>query len=457
MQREGSIKKNRVLIKTAIAIGLFFTSFSPSALAQDQHSYESENIQDKYRYYRKKLKSDFLVIGSEQGKSLPIVIRNKWGGNAAAWGDATVHLGWYLGVLGTENYLLSSSNRKNELTENYQELYYAMFALQRLDNIAESHPSSQKAAALNSKYRNYKPQNILNGYFSRDDVPADFILNNPSLNESNTAEKKVTEVQSDWNQSGTNHEMSKDQVVHLLMGLKLIWKYLPDNMIRIEDGNKTVEINFKNWAEQLAAQILNITISKKKIINPVTQKLVRRGNLTNDIIYPLTRLKNEFKAGGKKAKHLYTSYTIWTGYKKIAHMKVDNLHMVMTLGSITPSTISRKLISKKADVQNWAPFYELLYDVVNNAPTRNYKRALTMLMEAPKYGLNHNMPSITNENKLHTGWECPNRFIKVQSAQEKGWAPASRSPNERMNGYFNGLDFMLLHNLYAIQSRLKLQ
>ena len=87
----------------------------------------------------------------------------------------------------------------------------------------------------------------------------------------------------------------------------------------------------------------------------------------------------------------------------------------------------------------------------------NYTRAFTMLNEAPKYGLSHNMPSIKNEIKLYPGWECPNRFVKKRSAQDKGWAPASSNPNERMNGYFNGLDFMLLHNLYFIQAELKIK
>lgn len=445
------------MLKNSIIVLLLF-AFIP--LYSQKNKLQQEQNLDKYWFYRAKLKNDFLVIGADQGNSIPISIRNRWGGDEATWGDATIYLGWYLGVLATENFLLGQQNDKKGKRANLQELYYAMNALQRLDKIAEYHSFNKNGTQSNLQSNISK--NPPNGFISRDDIPEDFVQKySDELNSSKTAEKKIIFSKSDWMKKNRNYEMSKDQVIHMLMGLKLVWKYLPDREEQIKIDDEQLSINFKNWAGLLSLQMLDYSISNSKIDNPITKKLVKRGGLTKDVVYPLSKLSQEYINASesrynsfkkRRKKKFSASYVIWAGYKKMCHLKVDNLHMVMTLGSITNNTISRKKIVKKANHQNWSPFYELLFDVLHNQPKKIYQQAFGFLSAAPEEGVAHKMPSIKKDDNIEVGWESPHRFIKSAIDQNIGWAPSREKPNETMIGYFNGLDYMLLYNLYRINS-----
>lgn len=431
--------------------------------AQNLKESEAQSLQNKYDYYRLKLTNDFLVVGSNQGESIPLSIRNRWGGNEATWGDATIYLGWYLGVLGTEHQLLSHSENETKLNSNLRELYYAMWALQRLDLIAESHSFTQSTntqkETLNKGYLETK----INGFISRDDVPVNFVTKNAEkLNGNITSEKAISVTKSDWIKNNRNYEMSKDQVIHLLMGLKLVWKFMPDEVVKFKLEGNEMQVNFKSWSKLLALELINYSTNNSKIVNATTGNLVKRGGLTQDIVYPLNQLKQDFelieqskfkRIKNKGLEKASFSFLIWTGYKQMCVLKVDNLHMVMTLGSITKDVISRKAISSKAENENWHPFYELLFDVVNDDPKKDYSEALKFLTDAPNFGISHDMLSIKGKKVNSVGWESPHRFIKNYTAQVDGWSPNSTNPTEKMKGYFNGLDFMLLYNLYKIRTQ----
>lgn len=97
------MKKNLILLL------LLLICFNKISLSQS----ESENLK-KYWNYRDRLKKYFLKIGSGPGESLPAENRCEGciqNGNVFTsklrWGDATIHLGYYIAVLASEYKLLN--------------------------------------------------------------------------------------------------------------------------------------------------------------------------------------------------------------------------------------------------------------------------------------------------------------------------------------------------------------
>jgi hypothetical protein len=135
------------------------------------------------------------------------------------WGDGTIALGFYLGVLATEHYILTNPSTfpgadggdATQLDKTRNELYHALLALERLDNSADAAfpaPCTTTPA--------------LNGFFLRDDVPASFNTNFPG----------ITTIQSDFiDPALTNKEESQDQVYHVQHGLALVVALVPASVV----------------------------------------------------------------------------------------------------------------------------------------------------------------------------------------------------------------------------------
>jgi len=103
------------------------------------YSQTIEQNLNKYWYYRKRLKEQFMVVsnGNEQGTNIPAGHRHYQGRNSnkIKWGDATIYLANYISVLATEYKLLKDNEQ--DCSETLQELYNAMSTLERLDVKAE--------------------------------------------------------------------------------------------------------------------------------------------------------------------------------------------------------------------------------------------------------------------------------------------------------------------------------
>ena len=150
-----------------------------------------ENL-DKYWTYRDVLHKNFVKVGRLPGESIPASARsigfaysgvpvNSEGEKPSRiyYQDATIYLGHYLAVLGTEcKLLLNSYSQVSETTEQQEilnqleatktELFYALSAVNRLDLNAEEYLSE----GVDSK----SPDD-LNGLLLRDDVPLNFHQN----------------------------------------------------------------------------------------------------------------------------------------------------------------------------------------------------------------------------------------------------------------------------------------
>jgi hypothetical protein len=94
---------------------------------------QTNNI-EKYWYYRHRLVNGFVKIGNQPGESLIAGVRNHYQDNNPPfnihnhiyldYGDQTIYLGWYIGVLATEYKLLFDAGKSTEKT--LTELYYAI-------------------------------------------------------------------------------------------------------------------------------------------------------------------------------------------------------------------------------------------------------------------------------------------------------------------------------------------
>lgn len=136
----------------------------------------------KYWFYRWRLRNDFMVMGSEQGQSLVIQDRSTERKSIIRFADATLMHGYYLTMLAIEHKILADLGRTEDLKNNERELYYALKAIERLDEFAETIYSDATTGSNQDAHRiDDTPQRrCRNGYFFRDDVPPTFINLDPS-------------------------------------------------------------------------------------------------------------------------------------------------------------------------------------------------------------------------------------------------------------------------------------
>ncbi|WP_162014327.1 T9SS type A sorting domain-containing protein [Kordia algicida OT-1] len=278
----------RILFIIIVLLGLI-----PVDLEAQTHQQNHE----KYWYYRWRLRNHFMKIGPNQGESL---IANERGlGNPnhtkMVFGDQTFNLGYFMAILAMEYKQLAENNQNTDQT--IKELYYTLYALNRLDMNAESVFREGFTGEPN-------PQpGDLNGFFVRDDVDKEFYTNNfdhfnnykiPS--ESNLI---VTNISSDWihdseitydhivDNEGANSEMSMDQVYTIMMGIAMVQKFIPDGIIYdpnlpFQDG----EFDIKKESENILRRIITHCNGKSlgkgnffpwRIKNPVLERNVKRG------------------------------------------------------------------------------------------------------------------------------------------------------------------------------------
>jgi len=214
---------------------------------------------DKYRRLRHRLVSDFASVGDGPGQSQPCPERTDAQG-LMKWGDGTIALGFYLGVLATEHYILANPSLypgadggdANALATDEDELYRALLALERLDNVANAAfpaPCTQTPA--------------LDGFFLRDDVPAGLASKFPG----------ITTIQSDFlDPTLTNKEQSQDQVYHVQHGLALVVALVPASTVVRGKG-------LHDWAIQQAQRITqHFATGDWQIRNPAcSNRVVARG------------------------------------------------------------------------------------------------------------------------------------------------------------------------------------
>jgi|GEM_PF-2163011 len=161
-------------------VGCFTVGYSQIPLTYTTPHNNSENLNDannmlvRYWYYRWRLQNDFLIIGDQPRYSIPAEDREGEQVHSLRWGDGTIWLGNYICMLALENALIRYSNRYFDLKKNERELYYAMQAFNRLDEQGDTYYDAGPPPNGNGSYM----PSSKNGFFIRDDVPANFFVTN---------------------------------------------------------------------------------------------------------------------------------------------------------------------------------------------------------------------------------------------------------------------------------------
>lgn len=385
----------------------------------------------KYRHLRQRLHADFVRVGPNPGESQPAPERMETIG-LMKWGDGTIALGFYLGVLATEHHMLSNpalfpgAGDATQLEATRGELYHALLALERLDASADAaFPAPCSTAPA------------LNGFFLRDDVPANFHQHFPG----------ISIIESDFiDPTLTNKEESQDQVYHVQHGLALVVALVPPAVV--VEGRP-----LRAWAIEQAHRVTQHFAKGDWIIrNPACgDRAVNRGENANGYSYGETLAAAKATAGAFAPTTSSFWQSIWNTLRNPsnpAYDDEDNLHMALAIMAVGDGygDDTASVMATLAETQDWY-LYPALHRVLHpdndgfcaTAPTIN-PRIRAMLDELPQ-DADPMCPGPTAP--APHGFTTHNRFIRGKSQAYVG-------PNGCDGIRYHGLDYMLLHNLYAI-------
>lgn len=379
----------------------------------------------KYVDLRERLRRDFVAVGEGPGMSL--VAQERLPGDYIRWADATIDLGWYLGVLATEHRLRSEAQFSgvNDLLsgiDTADELAAALLAMRRLDEQGDAaFPECGGTADLN-------------GFFIRDDVPSDFHTNFAGM----------VRTRSDFIDTPTNKEMSQDQVYHVLMGLALVRALVPADVMA-----RGISLS-QEAAEQAERIIRKLDDDNWLIENPVCERDVARGHSATAYSPGIAAAGAWFTDGAYEPETSDVAKGIWDLAKDPNngfYQNVDNLHMSMALSSIglgwgAGETLD--VLMALAEEHRWYA-YPLVAQVLHrNADWCDHRdtaigEAAEMIDELPS-GVFPANPRPDTAVHGYTQW---NRFIRGSEQHYVG--PEGNEGREQ-----HGLDYMLLHNLAAL-------
>ncbi|MFN7013775.1 MAG: 3-coathanger stack domain-containing protein, partial [Bacteroidia bacterium] len=439
---------------------IFILLFSISKFVDAQSNIE------KYWYYRQRIQDGFIKYGENIGESMLADIRNAYKNenvnppvysNMLRWGQHSIYMGWYIGVLATEYKLLKDAGKNTDRT--LMELYYCLYAIDRLDEYSNRPPPT-----------NQPNSSVLDGYFIRDDVPSNFLDDNLDHFNKNVSyhnyDLVAGEIESDYTADDERaKEMSQDELYHLMIGLALVKHFVENEpkLIKKIDGTFVFE-NLNERARNFVHRAVNRIKNDFWLIrNPQNQMVYNNGGTVAPAL----------PYGLAEAAKFITGYTYifpcctpnyllyfnnWqllqdiSGFGGLLALNSDNLHMVTTLAAIgnswceVPEIVGECLVNSTvyklpalASVYGWETFYPLLrqvlYGGVNPVPNSMIENHLN---SAPCKG-----PYNTgSSNFAPSGWASSHRFFHPQSKQNGNVGP--------FRGYYNGVDYMLLHNLYQI-------
>lgn len=473
---------------------IFITALS--SVLQAQTATEDLVNMKKYWYYHYRMINDFMAKGDCQGCSEILNERDLSELHIAKWGDQTCNTGAYMGVLATEYELLRQQSQPTDST--IEELYYVIRAFNRLDGAAEA-----------SLPPHTRPTNIstivssnINGFFIRDDVYSNFLIDHPKLAAGVTSSRTVSSIESDFSDPSEPRlkEMSHDQIWHIMMGLALIRKYIPPGQSYLSKPLNNYNLNTDMWqeAQDIATRILTrLKTDSWVIYNPNTGAKVLRGPEVKTLSYGAAEAGcyvdnlNTTPTGLPIPIHSCNDYhdgytymlaPIWMEYGRgigtlISVSQEDlKVQMLAAIGNswytsptlVVPDPV--EIISLIFDPYNfWHPF-QFITELVTNPPIypinvtaielgqraaiRDYQY-LPLLRQVLHGGIN-TIPNSTYINLLNSApCEGPYYYGAANSAPFE-WSASNRlvHPEQRGGGSakaeYSGLDYLLYYNLYHL-------
>lgn len=471
---------------------------------------------EKYWKYRYTLIHDYMKLGPNCGETIPASRHmDNWdipnganNGGHLHWGDATILMGQYMQVLATEYELLRLSNLNTKRTE--YEIYMVLNAFDRLDLTAEERMRNFTAT---QNCENINPQQgDLNGFFIRDDVPPSFESQNHDHfnrdlgcsyveNETSAVVQRINGNVIEWKNNTASFknwvdvyqntprypvEMSQDQVTEIYAGLALLVRYLHSSItyngvsLKVKAQDALLRMVDYCAAPAHIFQILN-PINNHCVygVSPSTYDATNTHCIDGGAVmnYTAPAFVNglshlgatwtsaqqaqiaSLKAAGNQPKYKvpYLALSYINGNGSCSNASGDQLLFLYSF-----STFSRSMInpwfknvtrdhiiraSVKCDFR-W-PHLPLIYRLINGGdllypPNKGQKTYENLLDEAPNCFI-YNYSGLSSNPAPNYGgtweWSSPNR---LSESYKRG------DLDEQSN--YSGLSFMLLYNLYAINT-----
>lgn len=378
---------------------------------------------DPYWRVRDRLYDEFLVPGSDVGDMIPAT-RRVDDTASMKWADATIQLGWLVGALALEQALLADPSVLPTYGEGRTAEDAAAdlaLALQAVDRLDDHDPSG---------FPDCEGPWGLDGFFVRDDVPADITAAFPG----------ISTIESDWiDPTLTNKEESQDQVIHLLVGLALVAKWT-DPTLEV-DG-----VNLRDQAIAATARIATIVAADGDwvIRNPgCDSRDVNRGSTAQFYSSPFADV---FVAitGSSPAEGLFPD--AWQDSATpdfVGWENHNNLHMALALAAVgdawgDDTYADLVTLSAVHDWQAYPALHAALWGLPDDAA------ALDEALEAQLDELGDGEPaSPWPYGPAANGWTTWHRYITDSAGAYTG--------EEGSTGYrYPGVDYLLARNLHAV-------
>ena len=442
---------------------------------------EQENL-EKYKHYRQRFNQYFMFAGDNTGESLVVCTRNRDMTSKLCFGQHGVHFGYYLGVLATEYQLFIRDKQKQAASSTLEELRYALLAYkEQLDKC--------------EYYWDKEP--CLDGFFIRENIPLDYLDTNTVSGKNHYAHlnnelSTVNVYSSDSGKmSGLSNgqpayvnglydvhqkkdPMSQDEAYGIMMGISLVVKCVPP----LEDEAKhlfeliALHLVGKNDCQNCHSNGYEI---KKPDCNSVSEST---GGVTAFFGYGIAAAAS--KVTTKDIEYFYNSFDaekysymrqtyLQTGKLKFTIGKNNmymlwkicgngipgsqewNRSMASTLAAIGDSwgkRTDKSLIkncywTKGSKPHDWRTFYLSLWRFLHDKqPDSKEKQLIRQELDAAPYEGPYNFKTNTQPNNFASGgWAYVYRYRATISEQFEGsW----------YKGVFNGLDYMLMYNLYQL-------
>jgi len=479
-----------------ILVGLFFLVLIVPVFGQNQH----DNL-EKYWKYRERLRNRFMVVSEnvmEYGVNIPasdIFYKSDSTKSYISWGDANNNMSHYLSMLATELWLLKQNGQDYSTT--LKELYYAMLALERLDTYSESNLRWKAARGLwidNYREKFYVRPGDINGFMLRDDVSDNFWKENKNHFDVPIADGNLIK-------SGNLHmeELSQDVIEHDIEGLSLVSKlvgkesvatipcnfsdiYIKPRLIRL--GIMTCgsdvyispqSVDFSLWAKDIVKRFIRYMQYDGKyrgriggaipftthwiLVNPVTNQCVMQGSGNDGGVAMIS--SGIIKAGeaitGENLR-LYPGFAS-DGEFRLAFKKPKTFQ----LGKEDNKTRSVACIGNALGDKTFTVLRMLrdTYDPhkTGNFPIYEHFPLLYLVLHDPNHNLMKQDDDLYNSEKVLYEGLLNSAPISgpASNCGVRDWTSTSRclwpeNLGKRSNEHveFNGLDYMMLHNLYYI-------
>ncbi len=432
---------------------------------------DSLNTQ-KYWHYRQRL-NYFVMPGDQRGESQIAGIRNRFdfGADDLNFGQHGIYFGYYIGMLATEFKLLNDAN--DELAKQTQ--YELNYALKQYITYLDKTESIL--------YKNMKDS--FNGFFVRESVPCEFLKDESRKNYFN----KGLQPNNNWDYNKSSSfgslpkghpgyivkvsecdtipkAFSQDEAIGLLYGLALVYKCMPESSSE-KMLSREIALNIIEYIRN-SSMLYGKTLSLRwSVFRPNGDKLkAHEGGLAWFYAHGFMRAGNYFDPKFDNLWKKITRYPQELFFQLgqfLPNPNADNTTMITTLAVIGDSwrafvpvvglvfkmNTSYFGIKSKTKKQDWDTFYTLSWNVIHgkNKKMKDILDKTTIQLNTAPYEGPYNYG--INNNPKGTGWSSSYKWHHKKNMQ--------LGEANGILGNYNGLDYMVLHNLYCIVKGVKIQ